>query len=459
MAALSKEEKIYLFSEAPVGTAIIKLAIPTIISQLIIMLYNMADAFFVGRIGDPYQTAALSLAFPLSMLLVLLGNLYGIGGNVVIARALGEKKYDKVRSVSSFSFFMTLVSDLLVSILFVLFLDDVLMFIGASDKTFPFAKSYLTYILIIGAVPTGMQLTTAHLLRSEGMAKKAGTGMMLGAVINIGLDPLFILILKNGITGAAIATLISNCISLIYLLSVAFRNRASSFLSFSLKDFSLKYAKEVLKNGLQAASIVIFGSTANIVMTRTAASFNDIAVASFGIQQKYTTLSVNIATGFGQGVMPLLGFNYSAGNFQRIRDVNKTAYKFDGIFVLVFVALVELFPRVFAGFFTTHPETVTATAEFLRISFIGTISVVFMDYIAASFQAFGKWVHGILISFIKQIALYIPMIIIMSRWWGVKGLAAAYAVSQILSLIISGSMYISLLKKISLEAEAKKNTV
>lgn len=453
MSSLTKEEKLFLFSKAPVSQAILKLALPTILSQLITMIYNLADTFFVGRIGDPYQTAALSLVFPLTMLIVMMGNLFGIGGNVVIAKSLGENNYEKVKKVSAFSFYGAIVASFILSFIFIIFNKNILTFMGASENTFNFAKSYLIYVIMIGAPPTVLQLVLAHMLRAEGAAKQAGNGLMLGGIINIVLDPLFILWLKNGIVGAAIATLIANCISLIYIILMLRKNYKNSFLSFKISDFSFKYAPEVLINGLQAAIVVVFGASANIVMTKTASSFNDIAVASFGIMQKYTTMCVNIATGFGQGVMPLLGYNYAAKDFNRIKEVNKAAFKFDGIFAVVFVSLVEIFPAFFAGLFTTHPETIAATAIFIRLGFIGSAGTILMNFMTSSFQAFGKWQRGIIMNFIRQIVLYVPLILILSKIYGVNGLALSFAVSEIIAFFIALILYIQMLNNIKKEIQ------
>ncbi len=453
---LTKEKRLDLFANAPVPKAIMSLVLPTLLSQLITMIYNVADSFFVGRLGDPYQVAALSLVFPLFMITHLIGNLFGLGANGVISRSLGAEQYEKAKATSAFAFYGAAAASLTVSILSFFFLPSMLKIAGASPSTVGYATDYLTYVLTLGAVPTVLQLIFSHIIRAEGNSRQAGFGIMLGGVLNIFLDPLFIFGLKMEVAGAALATLISNIVSLIYFFIVFYRLRKESFLSIRPADIRLNVAGEVLKNGLPAACQIILGSSSNLVMTHTAAGFSDIAVASFGILQKFTTMAVCIALGISQGVIPLLGFNYTAGNYPRIKSINRYIISAAMIFSLAFLTAVEMFPEAFVSVFIADQETIRTAAGFVRIGFAGVVGTVIVNFYIASFQAFGKWQSSLLLSCVRQLVIYIPLILIMSRLWGVNGLAGSYAAAELLAASFGALIYVRLIKSIKKELLAKQ---
>jgi len=449
--ALTKEKRIYLFAEAPIPKAIVTLAVPTLLSQLITMIYNLADSFFVGRLGDPYQVAALSLVFPLFMITTMIANLFGIGANGVISRSLGAAEYEQAKAASAFAFFGAAVAAVLVSVICAVFLTPMLEVAGASEMTLGYARDYLKFVLVFGGLPTILELTLSHLIRAEGNSRQAGFGIMLGGVLNIFLDPIFIFRLKMGVSGAAAATLISNIVSLVFFFAVIIRTRKESFLSFRPGDIRPGTALDVLKNGLPSSMQIVFGSTGNIVMTHTAAGFSDMAVASFGILQKFTTMAVHIAVGVSQGVMPLLGFNYTARNYSRIRSINRTIIIGDAAFSAVFLAVVELFPRAFVSLFIANPDSISMVVTFVRIGFIGVVGTVLMNYFIVAFQAFGKWKICLFLTFMRQILIYVPAILIMSRLWGVYGLAGSFTAAELTSCVIIAVFFLHLMKRVQIE--------
>ncbi|MBE7016557.1 MAG: MATE family efflux transporter [Ruminococcaceae bacterium] len=454
MRTLSKAEKLILFESAPIHKAVLRLVVPTILSQLVTMIYSFADAFFVGRLGDENQIAALSLVFPLYMMTTLLGNLFGIGGNSVISRALGEADYTKARRTSAFSVYSCVGVALVFSLCLYPALNEVLYFIGASANTVGYAYDYLYVVLILGAVPTTLQLTLSHLVRAEGASRQAGFGIMLGGILNIVLDPVFMFAFNLGFKGAAIATLISNCVSLAYFIVILFKTRSESFLSCDVRNYSLHVGGEVIANGAAAAITILFGSTSNIVMTKTASAYGDIAVASFGILQKYMTMAIFVAIGIGQGIAPLLGYNYTAQNYRRIRQATRIVVGADAILAAVFFIAVESFTVFFTSLLTSDADTAYAAAEFVKIGYLGIGGTIFMNFFISAYQAYGSWKSSLLMNFVRQIVIYIPNILIMSRLWGVVGLAAAYSVSELVAFVIALIIFLRLMKRIRKELTA-----
>ena len=209
-----------LFTSMPVGKAVAKLAIPTVVSQIIVILYSLADTFFIGQIGDPNQIAALAITFPIYTLLTAVANLFGIGANSVIARSMGQNDEKTAQNASAFSFWGSLAVTAVLSILLAVSMRPILLFFGADEFTFGFTADYLFWVFVVGGVPTVAGLTLGHLVRSVGKTKEAGIGLTVGGIMNIILDPIFIFVFKMDVAGAAVATMLSNTISMVYFFCV-----------------------------------------------------------------------------------------------------------------------------------------------------------------------------------------------------------------------------------------------
>ncbi len=229
-----------LFTTMPVGQAVARLAIPTVVSQIIVILYSLADTFFIGQIGDPNQIAALSITFPIYTLLTAVANLFGIGANSVIARSLGQNDEATARKASSFCFWGSLAVTLVLSILQAVFMKPILLFFGADELTLGFTSDYLFWVFVIGGIPTVAGLVLGHLVRSVGKTREAGIGLTIGGVMNIILDPIFIFTFHMDVAGAAVATMLSNAISMCYFLFILARIRKTSVLTLSPRHFSLE---------------------------------------------------------------------------------------------------------------------------------------------------------------------------------------------------------------------------
>ena len=229
-----------LFTTMPVGKAVAKLAIPTVVSQIIVILYSLADTFFIGQIGDPNQIAGLSITFPIYTLLTAVANLFGIGANSVIARSLGQNDESTAKKASAFAFWASLGVTLVLSVVLALFTQPILLFFGADRLTLGFTRDYLFWVFVIGGLPTVAGLVLGHLVRSVGKTKEAGLGLTIGGVMNIILDPIFIFIFHMDVAGAAVATMLSNAISMVYFFVVLYRIRKETVLTISPKHFSLE---------------------------------------------------------------------------------------------------------------------------------------------------------------------------------------------------------------------------
>ena len=443
MSMHTKTDRQDAFLNLPVPQAVAKFAIPTILSQLVTLLYNLADTFFVGHTNDPSQVAALTLSFPLFMSLTMVGNLFGIGANSFISRSLGQGNRENAAKASTFAFYGAMAGVLAIMALLYVFMTPILTAIGAvTPESFAATKSYLTWTVIYGGVPTVAALMLGHLVRAEGNTKKASIGMALGGVLNIGLDAIFVPVLGLGAEGAAIATCISNVIACLYLLQVVLRNKDTVLvLSPAKLRLELPIMKQVILVGVPAAAIIVLGSSANIVLTHLMSAYGDVSIASFGIVQKIGTIAIQITVGLTQGIMPLLGFCYGAGAMKRMKEVSRFSFKLLGIYAALCILVVELFAGTWIRLFIADPETVEKGVAFLRIWFFCAPGMCFNTLFSSVFQSMGKWIHSLALSVIRQMGFLFPLLLVFNAQGGEMGLICAQPVSDTCALLLGTAIY------------------
>lgn len=440
------------FASVSVPKAMIKFIVPTILSQLVTLLYNLADTFFVGHTNDPDQMAALTLSFPIFMFLTAIGNLMGIGANSLISRALGAGDLKRAEKSGVYGIYGGILLAVLFSIVMALFMRPVLNLVGASENTYYYTASYLKWTVVIGGIPTVISLMLGHLVRAEGNTKQASIGMAIGGLLNIFLDPVLISWGDLGITGAAIATAFSNCIAMLYFFSVLYRNRKKSVLTLYTKDFTLEknIIAQIILIGFPAALVVLLGSTANIVLTHYMAPYGDINVAAFGVVQKIGTVTIQITMGITQGVMPLIGYNYGAKNYRRTREISRDTFIILAIYAAVCLIIIEAFPAQMIQLFTSEADTIQVGTSFLECWILCTPGMCFVNLFNTIFQAMGKWKPSLFLSLFRQALLLIPLLIVLNHVIGLYGLIWSQPISDTSSLVLGIILYRILLKKTAL---------
>ena len=444
------DNKREVFEKMPVRKALATLAIPTIISQLITMIYNLADTFFIGMANDPSQTAASSLAFTLVFMMNCIPNLFGVGGGSLISRLMGEKKDKDAGSVASFSFYCTLIAAGIYSLVVLIFMDPVLKFLGATSGSLPYAQQYAFWVVVIGAIPATLAMTMAQLLRSEGYASKASLGLGFGGVMNIILDPFFMFVVLepgNEVKGAAIATMISNVLSFIFFIVVYLNIRKKTVLSLNPKKALLKkeYIKSVLAVGIPSALGSFLACLSNIVINNLASSYSnlygDVPVASIGIAKKIDMLPMNVGFGLCQGMMPLVAYNFASGDHKRMRAIARTARNSAMIFAGICVLIFQLFAPSIAGIFNGHQQTVEMSTDFLRILCLAVPLMLFNLQISFTFQAMGMGKQSLILSSLRQGVINIPLLFVMNHFFGLYGIVWTQLISDVLTAVISYAIY------------------
>ena len=441
-------DKTEIFEHQPVPKAIASLAVPTILSQIITMIYNLADTFFVGHTGDPAQMAALTLVFPVYMLLTGVGNLFGIGANSRISRCLGVGDREGAKRTCAFSLWSGIGVTAVMLLILGLLLEPILTLMGASADTMEPTKGYILWVMLVGGIPTEASLLLAHMLRGEGSAKEASTGMMLGGILNMSLDPIFIFPLGMGVAGAGFATMLSNVACLVYYIIVLRKNKTGTVISLNPRWYTAKDAGEILLVGLPAAMVIALGTSANIILTRLLSAYGDLPVAAFGVTQKFGTITMNISIGLTQGIMPLIGYNYAAKNFPRVKSVCRCSFGILFVFIAAFFSLYQLFPEALMRLFVSDSATVELGVTFLVRWSVCVPGMTFIFLFNSIFQAMGMWKRSLVLSVLRQGLIFIPCLILMDRLIGMYGLIWAQPVADWLSLLLGIVLYVQVAGKL-----------
>jgi len=437
------DKKILIFEKMPVWKAVSTLAIPAILSQLVTMIYNLADTYYIGQTNDYRMVAAVSYSFGAFMFLAAIGNLFGIGGGSLMARMMGEKREHDARRVAVFSIFGAAVTSLGYSVLLWIFMDPILTLLGASAETIGFGRDYLFWTTVAGGLPAGIGIVIGHLLRSEGSAKLGAVGIALGGLLNIVVDPIFIFVLDLDVAGAAIATMLSNVVALLYYVTVVLVLREKTHLSFDLRTLSLDrgIVRQVFAVGLPAAAAVMLAILANSSMFKLLSGYGDLPVAAMGIVKKIDTIPLNVAMGLAQGVLPLVGYNYAAKNYDRMKGVSRFARRSGAVFALLCIAVFELVPAAIVRFFIDDPETVATGTAFLRIACLGTLPMALFFLFNTTLQAMGKGRQSFLLVVLRQAVINLAILFSFEALFGITGIGWTQPVADVLAVGVAAYFF------------------
>lgn len=425
-----------MFEKYPIPKAVWSLALPTMIGMLITVIYNMADTFFVGQLHDVNQVAAVSISMPIFMFLMAIGTIFGVGGGSYISRMLGMKEYEKVKEASSFSFYSAIFLGIICMILGLVFMPQILKISGASSATYDYAKSYLRIIALFSPLII-LAFSLGQIARAEGAAKEAMTGMMLGTIINIILDPILILWLNMGVVGAAVATVFANLISVLYY--CRFFMKKNSLVSISFKHFGVDKVmlNSVFSIGLPASLNSILMSASSIVLNNFAVGYSDNVVAAIGIVGRVTMLPILLLIGLTQGVQPLVAYNYAAKNLKRMKETLKYTIFAGTIIGISFTTLIYFIGSHAVGVFINNPEVIALGTMFIRINIISIPFLAILFTISGTFQSFGEGKPSLILSISRQGFVFIPVLFLMNKVLGLNGLVFAQPIADIASTLIA----------------------
>lgn len=432
---MNNRQKVQLFEEAPIPRAVMAMSVPTIISSLVMVIYNLADTYFVGMLNNPVENAAVTLAGPVLLAFNAVNNLFGVGSSSMMSRALGQKNYDTVRRSSAFGFYCALFFGIFFSVGFTTFRQPLLTILGTDAETVAATGAYLKWTVSCGAAPAILNVVLAYLVRAEGSSLHASIGTMSGCLLNILLDPIFILPwgLDMGASGAGLATFLSNCVACLYFFLLLFIKRQNTYVCVNPRMFGLRrfIVFGVCGVGIPASIQNLLNVTGMTVLNNFTSSYGSDAVAAMGIAQKVAMIPMYISMGFSQGLMPIISYNYGSGNIQRMKRCLLFAEKLALSFIVT-VAVCYYFGADFLLSLFMKNETIVAYgSSFLRGLCI-SLPFLCIDFLAVGvFQACGMGKKALIFAILRKIVLEIPALYLLNALWPLYGLAYAQLTAEV----------------------------
>ncbi len=441
---IDANEQFIKMTGTPVRKLIVKLALPTIFSMLITSFYNMADTFFVARIGTS-AAGAVGVVFSLMAIIQAVGFMFGMGAGSIASRKLGEQRNDEARQATSSAFFAALGVGLFIEISGLLFIRPLMRFLGATPTIMPYAESYAKWILLGAPLMTTSFVMNTN-LRAEGQAFLAMIGIVTGGLLNVVLDPVFIFVFDLGISGAAMATVLSQCVSFGILISHFLQGRAvlrihPKYVSRHFSTYSL-----IVRTGLPSLCRQGLASIASVALNLNAAVYGDAAVAAMAIVMRVTMFIGSILIGFGQGFQPVAGYNYGARRYDRVIE----AYGFcvrTGFLVLCALSafFIAFAPQVMSFFQNSDPKVLEISTFAFRAHCLTLVTMPFTVITDMMFQVTGKYKQATFLSGARRGFFFIPMVCILPHFIGLTGIQISQPLTDVISTacaIVMGRRYV-----------------
>lgn len=434
-----------VFEEKNISKAIMRVGLPAMLGQLTTLIYNIADTFFVSLTKEPATIAAVTLCAPILLIIMSIACVFGMGGSSVIARLLGEEKKSESGRTMNFCVYAMAIAGVLTLILGLAFLQPLAKISGADADNMAYTCDYLKWIFA-GAPFIMLANGFVHLFRSVGLIKEGTVGLVLGNVINMILDYVFIAILGWGTAGAALATSLGFVCATIYYIICMIREerKGNQLVPLSPGRFSPDAAmiRNVVSIGIPGALITVLMSVSNIVLNNYIGIYGSDAVASYGIAYKLDMVPILLSVGLSQGVAPLVGYCYGGNEKKRMSDIVKYAVLYGVLMGAVFTAVFVLFGKPLASIFLQDDTLITQTGYFLKILCLSAPMLGVINMMTSYFQALGKAVKSLIITVLRNAVLFIPEVIILNYFWELNGVIAAQPVVETVLTVICIFMYV-----------------
>lgn len=444
--------KIEIFENKPIWQALAIMAIPTVISQLITLVYNIADTWFIGQTNNPYMVAASALVATIFLMATAIANLFGVGGGNLVVRLIGSGQQEEAKKVASWSLVMSAISALAFSLLCLIFMNPLLRALGASDNTIGYARQYLFFVVIIGALPTILSNTMSSMLRNVGYSKEAAFGLGFGGILNVFLDPLFMFVLMPEgyeVMGAAIATMLSNVIAMLYYIYIYHKVQKETILALprKLEKILPESVKSVFSVGVPSAVSLLLYDLTNMVINMLSSSHGDLELAAMGIVLKVERLPLNIGIGICIGMMPLVAYNYAAKNKKRMQGFFSAA-RIAGLAVSIGSVILYRFaaPYIMSAFID-EAETVRLGTTFLQARCFATPFMFLSFHVVHYMQAVDEGKISFCFAVIRQLGLNIPILLLLNAIFGMTGIIWTQLTADVINVIISYVIYARVMKK------------
>ena len=450
--------KTELFESMPIPKAVVTLSVPSVISSLVMVIYSLADTFFVGMMNDPVQNAAVTLAAPLLLAFNAVNNLFGIGSSSMMSRALGRKDYDTVYRSSAFGFYASLICSLLFSLLYGVLQSPILVMLGANAETLQATADYLFWTVLLGSAPSILNVVLAYLVRAEGSSLHASIGTMCGCLLNIMLDPIFILPwgLNLGAAGAGCATCLSNTVACLYFFVLLFVKRGKTYVC--IKPSMFRPSKQIVKGvcgvGIPASIQNLLNVTGMTILNNFTSAYGSDPVAAMGIAQRVNIVPFQIAMGFSQGIMPLISYNYTSGNIKRMKKTFMFTAKISLGFILAVMLTFVFAAEPIISMFMKNESIVAYGAAFQR-GFCFALPFLCIDFLALGvFQSCGMGMKSFIFAVVRKIVLEIPALFVLNWLFPLYGLAYAQFVAELILGTIAVVVLVKMFRRLEREHAA-----
>ena len=444
------DKRIYTLAQEKPVKAVLKMGLPLVAGMFVMALYNIVDTYFIGMTHDDYQLAAVSLAYPVMMIAVALSNMISTGAASLIARSMGAQEKDVADHAVTVGFSLTVLFSVIVTAVGLIFLMPIVKGLGAQENTFEYTAQYVQVILI-GSLCVMGNYIFGQLLRSEGSVRYSVVGMIAGTLLNMLLDPLFIFTLGMQVRGAAVATVLGNAAGMI--ISILFYLRKKTLLRPSLKYIlpTKMILKEIFWVGVPASLETLLTSIAYIVLNKLSVSYGELTVAAMGVSQKIMSIGSYIYQGMTAGAQPVMGYNYGAHKFKRMRSILKAGILVTSAMEILVMVVFGIFAPQLIGLFSESPEVIAIGSRALRtimfiLPFVGAVSMS-----RSSFQAMGKPQYAFGITLVRQLFLYVPLLFLFNRLFGFDGMLCAQPVTELIMMIASVALLLAVIN-----SESKK---
>lgn len=445
-----RNNKMELLGNAPIPKALMALGIPIMIGMLINALYNLVDAYFVGGLGES-QMGAISIVFPLGQVVVGLGLMFGNGAASYLSRLLGRGDKDTANKVASTALYSSVLVGAIIIILATIFLKPILTLLGATDTIMPYALTYAR-IYVVSCIFNVFNVTMNNIVTSEGAAKTTMCALLLGAILNIGLDPIFIYVLEMGVAGVAIATAISQLVSTLVYLNYVLRKKSA--FTFSVREFAptKQMMAEILKIGVPTLTFQLLTSLSIALINRAANGYGDAVIAGMGAVTRVTSMGTLVVFGFLKGFQPIAGFSYGAKKFDRLQEAIKTSILWSTIFCVIVGLLMAVFStQIISQFTDGNAEMISVGQKSLIANGFSFMLFGFYTVYSSLFLALGKGTAGFILGACRQGICFVPVILILPVLWGLNGILYAQPIADVISAVITIFMALHLHKELSAE--------
>ena len=432
-----EDKRLNELAERPVGRLLWEYSLPAVVGMLVMALYNVVDRIFIGQCVGPDAIAGLAICFPMMSLATAMGVLIGVGSTARISIMLGASRLDEAQRIFGNAFVLTIVIGITYMILFMVYLDPMLRLFGASDATLPYARTYML-VLMPGLLLTNITYGFNNIMRASGYPRRAMLTMIIGAVVNVALDPLFILVFDWGIAGASVATVIAMAVSAVFVLAHFFRRNVT--LRFKRGIFRLNWRIFIGIISIGAAPAIVNAASCivNALANHSLLSYGgDRDIGAAGIMVTYTSLLVTIVLGLCQGLQPIIGYNYGAGNMNRLRRAFYLAVVAASVVTCVGGLYGFFWPSTIARVFTTDADLISATDRALGICLAVFPVVGFQIVSTCFFQSIGNATESIIVGLLRQVIFLIPLLIYLPRLFNVEGVWMAFPISDAAATVVT----------------------